>query len=155
MAPQLRMKLDKMLVKLFSEQWQDMRTSRNNTGALIGKLGSDIERVQGRVGRKLSLENYYTQEKKSKKAQRRPFVLLGSLKTMRHPDQRDLQRPVCKPQTRVDQLGLKNRVGSISEPLPGSPQELSGSADGSSSKTVFLAGLSKGHDREGWRRVSE
>jgi len=47
MAPQLRMKLDKMLVKLFSEQWQDMRTSRNNTGALIGKLGSDIERVRG------------------------------------------------------------------------------------------------------------
>lgn len=47
MAPQLRMKLDKMLVKLFSDQWQDMRTPRSNTDSLFGKLSSDIERVRG------------------------------------------------------------------------------------------------------------
>ena len=41
------MKLDKMLVKLFSDQWRDMRIPGNNLGALIGKLGSDIERVRG------------------------------------------------------------------------------------------------------------
>ena len=46
-APQLRMKLDKMLVKLFSDQWRDIRIPGNNLGALIGKLGSDIERVRG------------------------------------------------------------------------------------------------------------
>ena len=40
------MKLDKMLVKLFSDQWRDMRTPGNNIGASIGKLGADIERVR-------------------------------------------------------------------------------------------------------------
>ncbi len=41
------MKLDRMLVKLFSDQWQDMRTPRNNIGVSIEKIGSDIERVRG------------------------------------------------------------------------------------------------------------
>ena len=47
MAPQLRMKLDKILVKLFSDQWRDMRVPGNNISTWIGKLGSDIERVRG------------------------------------------------------------------------------------------------------------
>ena len=46
-APQLRMRLDKILVTLFSDQWRDMRIPGNNIGAWIGKLGSDIERVRG------------------------------------------------------------------------------------------------------------
>ena len=47
MAPQLRMKVDQLLVRLFSDQWRDMRTPRSNIDALIGKLGNDIERVRG------------------------------------------------------------------------------------------------------------
>lgn len=46
-APQLRMALDKMLVKVFADQWRDMRTPRQNISGSIGKWGSDIERVRG------------------------------------------------------------------------------------------------------------
>ena len=47
MAPQLRMNLDKMLVKGFADQWRDMRDPRLNISTSIGKWGSDIERVRG------------------------------------------------------------------------------------------------------------
>ncbi|KAG8534130.1 uncharacterized protein KY384_000974 [Bacidia gigantensis] len=46
-APQLRMKLDKLLVKVFSDQWRDMRDPRMNFSATIAKWGGDIERVRG------------------------------------------------------------------------------------------------------------
>ncbi|CAF9903811.1 MAG: SNF1-interacting protein [Alectoria fallacina] len=46
-APQLRMALDKMLVKVFANQWRDMRDPRQNISGSIGKWGSDIERVSG------------------------------------------------------------------------------------------------------------
>ena len=46
-APQLRMALDKMLVKVFADQWRDMRNPRQNISGSIGKWGSDIERVRG------------------------------------------------------------------------------------------------------------
>ena len=45
-APQLRMALDKMLVKVFADQWRDTRSPRQNTSGSIGKWGSDIERVR-------------------------------------------------------------------------------------------------------------
>ena len=46
-APQLRMTLDKMLVKVFSDQWRDIRDSRLSIGQSIDKWGMDIERVRG------------------------------------------------------------------------------------------------------------
>lgn len=46
-APQLRMALDKMLVKVFADQWRDMQNPRQNISGSIGKWGSDIERVLG------------------------------------------------------------------------------------------------------------
>ena len=46
-APQLRMALDKMLVKVFADQWRDTRNPRQNISGSIGKWGSDIERVRG------------------------------------------------------------------------------------------------------------
>ena len=45
LAPQLRMALDKMLVKVFSDQWRDMRARDINSSH--GRWASDIERVQG------------------------------------------------------------------------------------------------------------
>ena len=45
-APQLRMALDKMLVKVFADQWRDMQNPRQNISGSIGKWGSDIERVR-------------------------------------------------------------------------------------------------------------
>lgn len=47
LAPQLRMALDKMLVKVFADQWRDMRNPRQNISGSIGKWGSEIERVRG------------------------------------------------------------------------------------------------------------
>ena len=45
-VPQLRMALDKMLVKVFADQWHDMRNPRQNISGSIGKWGNDIERVR-------------------------------------------------------------------------------------------------------------
>ena len=45
-ASQLRIALDKMLVKVFADQWRDMRNPRQNISGSIGKWGSDIERVR-------------------------------------------------------------------------------------------------------------
>lgn len=47
MAPQLRMTLDKMLVKVFSDQWREMRSLQDNFNGAYGNGGNDIERVRG------------------------------------------------------------------------------------------------------------
>ena len=46
-APQLRMALDKTLVKIFSDQWREMRGPRDNLIAAYGKWDNDIEHVRG------------------------------------------------------------------------------------------------------------
>ncbi|KAL8732318.1 MAG: hypothetical protein Q9181_004005 [Wetmoreana brouardii] len=46
MAPQLRMKLDKVLVKVSSDQWRDMRYANGNLKSPVRKWDRDIERVR-------------------------------------------------------------------------------------------------------------
>ena len=46
-APQLRMNLDKLLVRVFSDQWRDTRDPRLNINSSLLKWGSDIDRVRG------------------------------------------------------------------------------------------------------------
>ena len=46
-APQLRMVLDKTLVKIFSDQWREMRGPRDNLKTAYSRWGADIERVRG------------------------------------------------------------------------------------------------------------
>ena len=46
-APQLRIALDKMLVRIFSDQWRDMRGPRQRINNSIEKWGGDIDRVRG------------------------------------------------------------------------------------------------------------
>ncbi|MCJ1284235.1 SNF1-interacting protein [Xylographa opegraphella] len=46
-APQLRMSFDKLLVRIFYDQWRDMRTSRENTNPLFLKWNNDLERIKG------------------------------------------------------------------------------------------------------------
>lgn len=46
-APSLRMTLDMMLVKMFSDQWRDMRNPRDHIGGSVGRWGNDIERIRG------------------------------------------------------------------------------------------------------------
>lgn len=46
-APSLRMALDKMLVKMFSDQWRDMRNPGDHVDGSVGRWGNDIERIRG------------------------------------------------------------------------------------------------------------
>ena len=46
-APQLRMALDKILVRVFSDQWRDMRNPQQRISGSIEKWGSEIDRVRG------------------------------------------------------------------------------------------------------------
>ncbi|KAF2789113.1 hypothetical protein K505DRAFT_378444 [Melanomma pulvis-pyrius CBS 109.77] len=47
MAPQVRATLDKVLVKVISEQWRDMKTARESSGKNFSAWNSDVERVRG------------------------------------------------------------------------------------------------------------
>lgn len=46
-APQLRMALDKLLVRVFADQWRDMRNPQQEISSSVEKWGSDIDRVRG------------------------------------------------------------------------------------------------------------
>ncbi|MCJ1397981.1 SNF1-interacting protein [Xylographa trunciseda] len=46
-APQLRMSFDKLLVRIFCDQWRDIRNSRESTNPLFPKWNYDIERIKG------------------------------------------------------------------------------------------------------------
>ncbi|KAL8768791.1 MAG: hypothetical protein Q9209_005080 [Squamulea sp. 1 TL-2023] len=46
MAPRLRTTLDSVLVKVFSDQWRDMRNSRDSLNGPIRRCNKDIERVR-------------------------------------------------------------------------------------------------------------
>ncbi|KAL8714229.1 MAG: hypothetical protein Q9220_001958 [cf. Caloplaca sp. 1 TL-2023] len=46
MVPQLRMALDKTLIKITSDQWRDMRSSRESLSGSSQRVNSDIERVR-------------------------------------------------------------------------------------------------------------
>jgi len=45
-APQLRMASDKMIIRIFSDQWRDMRSPRQRISGSVGRWGSDIDRVR-------------------------------------------------------------------------------------------------------------
>ncbi|KAF2199975.1 hypothetical protein GQ43DRAFT_397459 [Delitschia confertaspora ATCC 74209] len=47
MAPQVRSTLDKLLVKVISEQWRDMKIARDSSAKSFEKYNGDIERVKG------------------------------------------------------------------------------------------------------------
>lgn len=47
MAPQVSANLDKLLVKVISEQWKDMKSARETPNKNLGTWNSDIDRVRG------------------------------------------------------------------------------------------------------------
>ena len=47
MAPQVRLTLDKILVKVVNEQWRDMRVARETSAKALAQWTSDVERVRG------------------------------------------------------------------------------------------------------------
>ena len=46
-APQLRASLDNLVVKVFADQWKEMRNSREANASAFAKWGNDMERVRG------------------------------------------------------------------------------------------------------------
>lgn len=46
-APNFRASLDKILVRVCSDQWKDLRSSRDATPATFAKWGSEMERIRG------------------------------------------------------------------------------------------------------------
>jgi hypothetical protein len=47
MAPQVRLTLDKILVKVVNEQWRDMRVARETSAKALAAWTTDVERVRG------------------------------------------------------------------------------------------------------------
>lgn len=47
LAPQLRYTIDKLLVRVSSDQWREMKRSRELGGASFAKWGSEMDRVRG------------------------------------------------------------------------------------------------------------
>ena len=108
-VPQLRMALDKMLVKVFADQWHDMRSPRQNISGSMGKWGNDIERVRcwsreidnGEKTFRRELQAARKQIEESAEAAARPSRELedyavgsGSASVARAPSTTNLQRPV-------------------------------------------------------------
>ncbi|ERF73960.1 hypothetical protein EPUS_05383 [Endocarpon pusillum Z07020] len=48
-APQLRTTIDKLVIRIFSDQWREMRASRENSGATFARGANEMERVTGWV----------------------------------------------------------------------------------------------------------
>ena len=108
-VPQLRMALDKMLVKVFADQWRDMHNPRQNASGSIGKRGSDIERVRcwsreiesGEKGFRRELQAARKQIEESAEMAARPSreledYAIGSTlaSVVRAPAAANMQRPV-------------------------------------------------------------
>ncbi len=47
LAPQLRFSFDKLIVRIFSDQWREMRSSRDNSSASFGRNAQEMDRVRG------------------------------------------------------------------------------------------------------------
>ncbi|MCJ1351474.1 MAG: SNF1-interacting protein [Icmadophila ericetorum] len=46
-TPQFRLALDKMLVKVSSDQWRDMRSARENANMALSRTSTDLDRIRG------------------------------------------------------------------------------------------------------------
>jgi VAD1 Analog of StAR-related lipid transfer domain/BAR domain of APPL family/PH domain len=61
-APQFRFALDKLLVKIFFDQWREMRISRDNTAATFQRSANDMERVKSWISEMESSERLFRRE---------------------------------------------------------------------------------------------
>ena len=123
-APQLRMALDKMLVRVFVDQWRDMRNPQQNISGSIGKWGNDIERIRcwsreienGEKVFRRELQTGRKQIEESAEAAARPSreledYAVGSASTSvaKAPTTANLQTPGGKPrQARSEKQGWLN-----------------------------------------------
>ena len=62
LAPQFRFSLDKLLVKIFYDQWKEMRISRDNTAATFQRGAPEMDRVRGWVTEMETSERTFRRE---------------------------------------------------------------------------------------------
>lgn len=61
-APQFRFSMDKLLVRIFCDQWKEMRSSRDNTAAIFQRGAGDMDRVKGWVATMEESEKAFKRE---------------------------------------------------------------------------------------------
>jgi VAD1 Analog of StAR-related lipid transfer domain/BAR domain of APPL family/PH domain len=62
LTPQLRFSLDKLIVRIFSDQWREMRAAQENTAATFQRSALDVERVKGWIREMDSSEKAFRKE---------------------------------------------------------------------------------------------
>ncbi|KAL8729729.1 MAG: hypothetical protein Q9166_004557 [cf. Caloplaca sp. 2 TL-2023] len=105
-APQLRTMLDKVLVKVFSDQWRDMRNSKDSLNGPVRRWNKDIERIRswsremetGEAAFRKELLNARKQIEDSTEAHSRPSreledysILTATLSGSKAPARTDIQ----------------------------------------------------------------
>ncbi|KAJ9658978.1 SNF1-interacting protein [Neophaeococcomyces mojaviensis] len=61
-TPQFRFKLDKLLIRIFTDQWREMRQARENTSTTFQKSAVEMDRVRGWVKEMESSEHSFQRE---------------------------------------------------------------------------------------------
>ncbi|ETI22403.1 hypothetical protein G647_06478 [Cladophialophora carrionii CBS 160.54] len=62
LTPQFRFALDRLLVKMFFDQWREMRMSRDNTAATFGRSADEMQRIRGWLTEMESSEKIFRSE---------------------------------------------------------------------------------------------
>jgi hypothetical protein len=157
MAPQVRLTLDKILVKVVNEQWRDMRVARETSTKALAAWTSDVERVRGWSKEMENGERVFKRElhlarqqvenaaevaarpsRSSTHTPHRPYRILAL-----HHLQRTSSRQLS---LSLGATRQRSRVGCSSAQSLASLLERTGSGDGSSSRTVSSAGSHKARD---------
>lgn len=115
MAPQFRFAVDKLLVKLFFEQWREMRVSRDNTSATFQRGVEEMQRVKGWLSEMELSERVFRKELMTAKKQLEDAAELHTRPS------RDLEDYSL---STVPQFGGHSQTTSIST-LPRSPKKTS------------------------------
>ncbi|EXJ82043.1 hypothetical protein A1O1_08111 [Capronia coronata CBS 617.96] len=61
-APQFRFALDRMLVKVFLDQWREMKVSRDNTAATFQRNSDEMQRIRGWMNEMEASERMFRKE---------------------------------------------------------------------------------------------
>lgn len=115
MAPQFRFAVDKLLVKLFFDQWREMRFSRDNTATTFQRGADEMQRVKGWLNEMESSERIFRKELMTAKKQLEDAAELNTRPS------RDLEDYSL---STVPQFGGHSQTASIST-LPRSPKKTS------------------------------
>ena len=136
LAPQVRSTLDKILVKVVTEQWRDMKTAREGSVKNFAAWSADVDRVRGWSKEMENGERVFNKWKAAQSKQHDPH---GNWTATQHPLFRisALRRPLPQtlphPRSQIRRTKrLRSRVGYSSAPSQANLQGHTGFEGGSS-----------------------